>query len=246
MFSGTTLIITGITYIVLICLAAVWYFLSLGFSFAGASQHLRKIFTIIIAVSMIFALIAGVVVITVRTKSSSLLGIIGYLILTVGVLVIICASVTIWKSTLGVRQNLVYQKVTEKGELILDYYYNLSTDDKVVFNEKYYYMNNKMYYIRKADEKIDFITLSPLTILNHIDTSYYIELYEKNNKFTLLYNDGYVSTKYPECFMYLKDVGWLEFNGLRNILRSEHTFDSLGLTVLNEKIHAEFVEKWKY
>jgi hypothetical protein len=247
MFSATTLIITGATYIVLICLAAIWYFMSLGFSFANASQKICTTFDIMIAVLMILTLIAGIVIIAVQTKSTPFLNVIGYLILTVGVWILIWSSVTIWNSTLGIRQDLLYKKVTAKGELVFDYHYDFGDHDETIDrHDQYYYMGEKVYIIKKEDDF--FIRVVALSEIKKIDTSYYFEVYQKKNKYTLLFREGIANTidgvYYPDYLIYLNDIGFFQFFIIHNIAKTEHAFNDLDLIVLNEEIHAKFKEEW--
>ena len=241
-FSGTTLIVTGGTYIVLIGLFAFWFCASMAFSFAEASQQTRANFNIIIVVSMVLTLIVGFIIITIVIKKvkkqSPLLSIIGYLILTFGVWLSIWASITIWNSTLGMRQNLTYQKVLKKGELVLEYHSIYNNENHI---HQCYYLDKKLYFITKKDEIINNIFVSH--IRKDINTSYYLEIYEKNNKYILLYKEDNANliggVTYSDYMINLKDVGLFDFYGMENMLMfiTDDSFDNLGLTVLNEEIH---------
>jgi hypothetical protein len=165
------------------------------------------------------------------------------IIFSVSILLMLLLSIIIWFGTYNIRQNSLYEKVTQKGELIIDYY---DTGNNNI-HYQYFYMNKKVYCVEESYDNT-YVRICPK--IHYMDKisgyDMYSELYEKSDKFTLLYKTeftpDYDPVDYPHSIIHLKNVGFFEFDCMDRLACIEH-FDSLGLTVLNEEIHIKFREK---
>jgi hypothetical protein len=220
------------------CISLVGLFVLWGISFVYVLFYniieLRTFF-IILAIPVFLILIFDILIISkIIVISHSLIGI-GYFVLTFGFWLIITLSCLIWKGTYQARENALYERVTHKGELIIDFY---DSNDQY---KGYYYLNKKVYFIEKRMAH-PYKLVDVLSKLSNIDTNDYLELYEKSNKFTLLFK----KEDYPHVhgIMHLNDVGFFDFFWLGDLVRTDQ-FNNLDIIILNEELHIHLKEIMK-
>ena len=209
LFTNTTLLVAGGTIVSLICLLAIWYFSILALGYGGANIDDRTQF-IVLAIPVFLILIFDVLIVAKIINISPALIIIGHFVLTVGVWIIICIGMIVWYGTSPERMSALHKKITQKGELLFDYY---DADNNNRY-EAYYSLNKKVYHVIKGSSKERYF-VSACEKAKNIDTSYYAKLSE-NDKFTILYKKEHsrnyddVDYHYPPYLMHLHGVGFFK------------------------------------
>ena len=242
MFSETTLIMIIGTFNSFLCIFGIWLVSMIIMRLGGATLKTSTEY-IFLAIPAILIVVFNLLIIVKIIKISSGAIIIGYFILAIGVWVIIWISVIVWYASYEMRNNILFERITKKGELIIDFY-------DMDHAYKAYYMKNKVYYIEIGKQYRYGNLIWVYHKIKNIDTDiYYSNLYEKSNKFTLLIkkehyrNNNDADYHLPNCIIYLHGIGSFKFNWLDNMITEN--FDSLKLIILNEEIHAKFMEKLK-